>query len=102
MRDVVVDNRGAKWFATERGLSRLTAAGGWQTYTRATTASGLPSDVVTALALNGDELWVGTQQVYTPTTRRWEGGGFARLDLSVEPPVVRQAWNSASGTLGPM
>ena len=94
VRDVVVDSRGNKWFATERGLSRLTASGQWQTYTRATTDGKLPSNVITALALKRDELWVGTQQVYNSSTRRWEGGGFAQLDLGVEPPVVRQAWNA--------
>ena len=69
---------GHTWFATTRGLSALSASGQWTTYTTASTAGGLPSNDVTALASAPDgSLWVGAQQQWDG--RAWGGGGVARL-----------------------
>ena len=60
---------GALWVGTDRGLARLDKDGHWQTYSKANTNGGLPSDGVYTLALGADgALWVGTV------------GGLTRLD----------------------
>lgn len=70
VRDVLVGGGGEVWFATCRGLSVLAPDGTWQTYTPANTSGGLPSDNVTALALDpAGDLWVGTDPM-------WNGEGF--------------------------
>ena len=99
VRKVAVDPYGHKWFATDRGLTRLSSSGAWLTYTRESTGGKLPSNFVTALGLQGTNLWVGLQQVWNPNAAgagkgKWEGGGFVRLDLSHEPPLVMESWNA--------
>ncbi len=99
VRKVAVDQYGHKWFATDRGLTRLSASGEWLTFTRESTANKLPSNVVTALGRQGSNLWVGLQQVWNPNAvgtgqGKWEGGGFVRIDLSHEPPLVMESWNA--------
>lgn len=76
VRDITA-YEGQVWFATSRGVSSLSADGTWQTFTTASTAGGLPSDDVTALAVGADgSLWVGTRQRWDG--REWTGGGVAR------------------------
>lgn len=63
VRKVVVDAAGNKWFATQRGLSRLTPGGQWTTYTVENTDGGLPSNHLTALAVDAvGRIWVGAAQ----------------------------------------
>lgn len=79
VRDIVLDQQGNRWFATDRGISVLASDGRtWITYTRANTGGRLPSDDVTALALapNG-VIWVGTTQYWDGVA--WTGGGVARF-----------------------
>ena len=40
---------------------------------------------VTALAIDGDLIWVGTAQVWDPDQEGWFGGGLARLERRVFP-----------------
>ena len=99
VRKVAVDQYNHKWFATDRGLTRLSASGAWLTFTRESTGGKLPSNVITALGSQGSNLWVGLQQVWNPNAAgagqgKWEGGGFVRIDLSQEPPVVMESWNA--------
>ncbi|MCW5851851.1 MAG: hypothetical protein KIT87_17390 [Anaerolineae bacterium] len=101
VRKVAVDQYNHKWFATDRGLTRLSASGAWLTFTRESTGGKLPSNVITALGRQGSNLWVGLQQVWNPDAAgvgqgKWEGGGFVRIDLSQEPPVVMESWNADS------
>jgi hypothetical protein len=55
--DVAVGPDGAKWFATSRGVSRLSAGGNWMTYRE----DGLASDYVQAVAVDGENnKWFAT------------------------------------------
>lgn len=77
VRDVLVEENGSVWFATCRGLSRLAPDGTWQTFTVENTAGGLPSNNVTAIAVDpAGDLWIGADQMWNG--RRFEGGGLAR------------------------
>jgi len=79
VRDVLVGGGGKVWFATCRGLSVLAPDGTWQTYTVANTGGGLPSDNVTALALDpAGYLWVGTGQTWEE--EGFTGGGLGRWE----------------------
>ncbi|MFN8472056.1 MAG: hypothetical protein U0822_07690 [Anaerolineae bacterium] len=94
VRAVAIDGRGTKWFGTERGLTRLRSDGSWTTYTMSSTSNGLPSNVITALAVQDDHyLWVGTQQYWSIPDKKFLGGGIARADISVEPPTWT-VWNT--------
>ncbi|MFN8500078.1 MAG: PEP-CTERM sorting domain-containing protein [Anaerolineae bacterium] len=94
VRAVAVDGRGTKWFGTERGLTRLKSDGSWTSYTMANTSNGLPSNVITALAVQDDRyLWVGTQQYWSIADKKFLGGGIARADISVDPPTWT-VWNT--------
>ncbi|MFN8482887.1 MAG: PEP-CTERM sorting domain-containing protein [Anaerolineae bacterium] len=94
VRAVAIDGRGTKWFGTERGLTRLKSDGSWTSYTMANTSNGLPSNVVTALAVQDDRyLWVGTQQYWSIPDKKFLGGGIARADMSVDPPTWT-VWNT--------
>ncbi|MDO7849890.1 two-component regulator propeller domain-containing protein [Hymenobacter sp. M29] len=57
--DVLVDREGSLWAATDEGVNQYLTD---ERFAQYTTADGLPSNVVTALAqARPDELWVGTQ-----------------------------------------
>lgn len=59
---LATDDQGNKWFGTRKGLTRLNQLGDWQTFTTETTGKGLPSNVITALAIGQNrELWVATE-----------------------------------------
>ena len=94
VRAVAVDGNGNKWFGTERGLTRLTPGGQWTTFKMDNTNNSLPSNVITALAVQDNRyLWVGTQQYWSNADKKFLGGGLARADLSVEPPAWT-TWNT--------
>ena len=58
---MATDDQGNKWFGTKKGLVRLSFLGDWQTFTAESTSRGLPSNVITALAVGENrELWVAT------------------------------------------
>jgi len=96
--DIAIDAAGNRWFATNRGLSRLAPDGSWSTFTTANTGGGLPSDHVTAVAVgpNG-EVWVGTRQLMRLTTsfdgHEYYAGGVARLN----PNGTWNTWTVAQG-----
>lgn len=99
IHDIAVDAAGVLWLATDGGLTRFDDGGTvsraddrWHSYTRANSGGGLPSDLVTALALDGPRIWVGTQQEYVPETKGWTGGGLARLETQGTPEVVDDRW----------
>lgn len=95
VRSLAVDTRGSKWFATDRGLSQLTSDNQWRTYTRASTGGKLPSDLVTAVTVQGtNTLWVGTQRFWSASDKKWLGGGFAQVDISTDPPTWKTTWNA--------
>ena len=96
VRAVVVDNRNFKWFATNKGLARLAPNGDWLVLTQASTNGRLPADTLTALALQGNTLWVGGQQTWSPNDHKWLGGGFARLDIASDTPTILNTWSTAS------
>ena len=88
VRAIAIDGNSTKWFGTERGLTRLTRDNQWTTFTMSNTNNGLPSNVITALAVQDNRyLWVGTQQYWSASDHKLRGGGIARADLSVEPPT---------------
>src|SRR4051794_3639840 len=59
---MAVDDQGNKWFGTKKGLVRLSMLDDWQTFTAENTSKGLPSNVITALAIGENrELWVATE-----------------------------------------
>src|SRR5215213_4902705 len=74
VRAVAVGKDGALWvgmgsFAGTGGLARLNTDGQWESYTKASTKGGLPSDHITTLAVSANStVWVGTAD------------GLARLD----------------------
>jgi hypothetical protein len=87
VNDIAVDGRGRLWLATDGGLTMLddrgTADRGddvWRSYTAASTARGLPSDDVRAVAVDGTRVWVGAAQVKNLATGDWLGGGLGQLD----------------------
>jgi hypothetical protein len=93
--DIALDGAGRKWLATDGGLTLFddkgTADRGddlWRSYTKANTFSGLPSDLVRAVAVQGDRVWVGTEQVQDPTTGAWAGGGLAQLSTNGTPDIT--------------
>ncbi len=96
VRALLVDNRNFKWFATNKGLARLAPNGDWLVLTQASTNGRLPADTLTALALQGNILWVGGQQAWSPTDHKWLGGGFARLDIASDTPTILDTWSTAS------
>jgi ligand-binding sensor domain-containing protein len=56
---VAVDISGGKWFGTELGLARF-KGGTWTVFNRATVPE-LPSDTITALAVDFKKnVWIGT------------------------------------------
>lgn len=92
VRDIAIGPDGRKWLATNGGVSVLddagTAAPGddrWHTFTASN--SGLPSDDVRAVAIEGAFVWVGTAQVWDVAAAAWSGGGVARLDTAGTPEV---------------
>src|SRR5690606_16134193 len=59
---MVVDVQGNKWFASKKGLTRLSYLDDWQIFTVENTAGGLKSNAITALAIGENrELWVATE-----------------------------------------
>lgn len=98
--DIAVDAGGVIWLATDGGLTRFedrgTAERGddrWHSYTQANSGGGLPSNLVSALALDGPRVWVGTQQEYVPETKSWSGGGLAQLDTQGTADVADDRWS---------
>ncbi|MSP12460.1 MAG: hypothetical protein EXR62_05825 [Chloroflexi bacterium] len=88
VRQIVIDGTGRKWFATNRGVSVLSAdATNWEAlYTLENTGGGLNSNQVSSIAFGADSsLWVGLQQYcdggLLPNCLggSWRGGGVARL-----------------------
>lgn len=88
VRDIYIDSGGHKWLATDHGLSVLDDRGTpdkaddvWYTYTRQTTSNNLPSDRITAIAMDEDGyLWIGTSQYWDSDTQAYVGGGLAMVD----------------------
>ena len=86
--DIAIDGAGRKWFATDHGLSVLDDGGTpdksddrWLTYTRQNTGGQLPSNFVTAVAVDeAGRVWIGTAQYWDPTTEAYVGGGLTWLD----------------------
>src|SRR4051794_20280542 len=59
---MAADDQGNRWFGTKKGLVRLSMLGDWQTFTAENTSRGLPSNVITALAIGENrELWVAKE-----------------------------------------
>ncbi|MFQ5859819.1 MAG: two-component regulator propeller domain-containing protein, partial [Anaerolineae bacterium] len=85
--DIAIDDQGQKWFATDHGLSALDDNGTpdkgddiWRTYTQQSTGGALPSDHVTAVAVDeAGFLWIGSSQYWDPATEAYVGGGLTRL-----------------------
>ncbi len=97
--DVEVDQDGRVWLATNGGLSVLADGGTatkaddiWHTYTIDNTFSGLPSDEVRAIAVDGATVWVGSSQIQDPITEEWSGGGLARLDTKGTATQTDDTW----------
>ncbi|MFQ5342748.1 MAG: two-component regulator propeller domain-containing protein, partial [Anaerolineae bacterium] len=88
VRDIYIDSSGHKWLATDYGLSVLDDHGTsdkaddvWYTYTRETTGGNLPSNRVTAVAMDeAGYLWIGTSQYWDSETQAYVGGGLAKVD----------------------
>ena len=93
--DIAIDTHGHKWFATDGGLSVLDDNGTpdqaddiWYTYTQQSTDGGLPSNQVTAVALDeAGYVWVGSAQYWDPEAEVYVGGGLSQLDTqgTLEP-----------------
>ena len=63
INDIIQDNRGFIWFATENGLSRYDGYSFINFFTSNTNSLTLPGNIVTSLAVdNQDNIWVGTTQ----------------------------------------
>ncbi len=88
VRDIYIDSAGHKWFATDYGLSVLDDKGtadksddDWYTYNRETTGGNLPSNRVTAVAMDeAGYLWIGTSQYWDRDMQVYTGGGLAKVD----------------------
>ncbi len=99
VRDIVIDADGNRWFATNHGLSRLSADDTtWATFTTENTGGALPSNDVTAVAVGPDgAVWVGTQQMVRLTSeyngQEYYAGGLARLN----PDGTWDTWTVAQG-----
>jgi photosystem II stability/assembly factor-like uncharacterized protein len=79
VRDVVAGEAGKVWFATCQGLNILSPDGTWQTFTAESTGGGLPSNSITAIAVDpSGYIWVGADQGWNGTS--FEGGGLARWE----------------------
>lgn len=74
IRAVASDGLYLLWFATNKGVSQFEPGTG--TWTTFTTADGLSSNNVTAVAHGADgSLWVGTSQTWNGS--EWSGGGLS-------------------------
>ncbi|MFQ5631409.1 MAG: hypothetical protein ACE5I1_21765, partial [bacterium] len=75
------------WFGTfGGGLSRFRKSGGdWQTYEAAN--SDILSNFIQTVALDGDELWIGTDQGlnrFRPATNEWQSWDSLKCVLSID------------------
>ena len=87
IQTMAVDNQRRVWFGTKAGLSVWNGS----TFFSLNKANGLPSDDVTALLADGDQMWIGTN-----------GGGLLRFEknqlqvLSAEklgcPVIASRRW----------
>ncbi len=100
VRALAIDDLGRVWIGTSRGLAVLddgpTPAIGddtWLVYTQESTAGGLPSNDLRALAIDGDIVYVGTAQIQNPATGDWEGGGLGRLDTAGTAGIEDDQWS---------
>lgn len=79
VHDVLIDDNGIVWIATQEGLARVPLAQieekhAWKIYKKAD-APGLTSDRILRLAHDGTRLYLGTGQglfIYDPATERFE------------------------------
>ncbi|MFQ5855388.1 MAG: two-component regulator propeller domain-containing protein [Anaerolineae bacterium] len=86
--DIAIDDHGYKWLATDHGLSVLDDNGTadkaddtWHTYTRQSTVGQLPSNHVTAVAVDeAGYVWIGSSQYWDPDAQLYVGGGLSKLD----------------------
>ena len=86
--DIAIDPNGYKWFATDHGLSVLADQGTadkaddiWYSYTQQSTAGQLPSNHVTAVAVDeAGYVWVGSSQYWDLGAEAYVGGGLSKLD----------------------
>jgi hypothetical protein len=77
------EGTGALWVGTEGlGVSVRRADGGWQTFTRASTAGKLGSDSIADIAIEpGGVVWVATRETtYDTKAAVWADGGLSRFD----------------------
>ena len=100
VRDIHIDSQGNKWFATDGGLSVLNDAGTpdksddqWWTMTRDTTGGQLPSNRVTAIAVDdAGYFWIGTAQYWDAGAGEYAGGGLVKLDTKGTPDPGDDEW----------
>ncbi len=100
VRDIYIDAQGNKWFATDGGLSVLDDSGTpdksddrWWIMTRQTTAGQLPSNHVTAIAVDeAGYFWIGTAQYWDPAAGEYAGGGLVKLDTKGTPDPGDDDW----------
>lgn len=98
--DIYIDPQGNKWFATNGGLSVLDDNGTpdkaddqWFTLTRESTAGQLPSNNVTAIAVDeAGYFWIGTTQYWDPDAGDYTGGGLVWLDTKGTPDPSDDEW----------
>lgn len=100
VRDIYIDPQGNKWFATDGGLSVLDdnstpdkTDDQWYTITRQTTGGRLPSNRVTAIAVDeAGYFWIGTAQYWDSGTPKYAGGGLVKLDTQGTPDPGDDEW----------
>ncbi|MFQ5344229.1 MAG: two-component regulator propeller domain-containing protein, partial [Anaerolineae bacterium] len=100
VRDIFIDSQGNKWFATDGGLSVLNDAGTpdkgddqWWTMTRETTGGQLPSNRVTAIAVDdAGYFWIGAAQYWDAGEGEYAGGGLVKLDTKGTPDPGDDEW----------
>jgi photosystem II stability/assembly factor-like uncharacterized protein/ligand-binding sensor domain-containing protein len=96
IRDIYIDPDGHKWLATNHGLSILDDHGTadkaddtWYNYTMATTAGNLPSNRVSAVAVDDQGfLWIGLEQYWDDHAQVLVDPGRPNASTPIPPEYV--------------